>query len=639
MNQTDSIDIRPGCGGKNWNFCASAGWALENCRIGMQTDRGRSEALLKPKSHLGLLHTLHFKRISDGALEIWQTLENLSGRKVLISEIEMASGMLDLAGSGWMVMHSELFKSEKYFGGFSYYTGGLFAPLPGIEGEFGISEDTPFPGIFFMHPERGAVLMATLTQQRCKPAWKISASGRSIRLAARDYFSGIPAIPLEAGGKFETECWVILAGRGSIPELIDAYYGLLRKRIDFPGRTSALREEIVWGSWNYNVRPKGHGDIDEAYIRSNARALQKMNNKVRWMMIDDGYQRIKPRRLHRQRGVFAFHYSGIDIFDPALKTPHEPSRFPKGMQSLAADIRKAGLKPAIWCTPAVTVDGPLVKKHPEWKMRISGQRQFADPTAYLDYSIPEVRDYTRRAWDTIFNQWGYQGLKLDFWTPAFEIPELQFHDRTRTAIEWRNAFLADIRALVPVGGFLLTCCTTNAGNPFLGRFADASRCGEDLGDGTWDVVLTAATWLSAAVLFYRGDCLLADPDSIGWCPAMSENENRLWATLALMSGGMCEIGGDMARLVPEAKKILDAVNRFWRPALKSVNEIPAPRPFALPSEYWRLERPDGGWQALINWRRYPRQWALKSGRDFWSAKPVSAATLLPRHAAALMKLK
>ena len=634
----DSIDMRPSCGNKCWNIYASAGWAIANCRMAIQTDRGRSTALLNPKPHLGLRHVLHFKRITDSAVEIWQTLDNLSERKVLISEIETANGKLDLTGNGWMVMHSELFKSEKYFGGFSYYTGNLFAPLPGIEGEFGISEDTPFPGIFFMHPERGAVLMATLTQKRCKPAWKITADGKNVSIVARDYFSGIPAIPLKGGEKFETERWLILTGPRSIPELIDAYYDLLRQRIDFPGRTSVLREEIVWGSWNYNVRPGGHGDIDEAYILSNARALQKMHNKVRWIMIDDGYQRIKPRHLRRNGGgVFASHYSGIDIFDPALGTPHEPSRFPKGMKSMATDIQKAGLKPAIWCTPTVTVDSPLVKRHPEWRMRLSGRRQFLDPSAYLDYSIPEVRDYTRQAWDTIFNQWGYKGLKLDFWTPLFEIPELRFNDRTHTAIEWRNEFLADIRALVPTGGFFLTCCTTNAGNPFLGQFADASRCGEDLGDGQWDTVRTAATWLSVAALFYRGDCLLADADSIGWCRSLNETENRLWATLALMAGGMCEVGGDMAHLIPEAKHLLNDVNRFWRPSGRSVNEINGPLPFALPAEHWQLERLDGIWRAEINWREYPRQCMLKSGHNFWSAKALKSSKLLPKHSSALIK--
>lgn len=604
--------------------------------MGMQTNRGRSVARLNPKAHMGLLHALHLSRISPDAIEIWQTLENVCGPKVLISEIEMLSGRLDLAGSGWMAMHSELFKAERYFGGFSHYTGNLFAPLPGLDGELGISEDTPFPGIFFMHPERGAVLMATLTQKRSKPAWKISTDGQRVGIVARDFFSGIPAIPLPSGGKLETERWLILAGRASIPELIDAYYDLLRNRIDFPGRTSPLREEIVWGSWNYNVRPGGHGDIDEAYILSNARALGKMNRKARWIMIDDGYQH---GYLERRKGakVFWSRNRGVDMFYPGLSSAHDPRRFPKGMKGMAADIRKAGLKPAIWCTPTVTVDCPLVKRHPEWKIRLSGRRQFQDPTAYLDYSIPEVRDYTRRAWEVIFDHWGYQGLKLDFWTCPFEIPQLQFNDRTRTAIEWRNVFLADIRALVPAGGFLLTCCTTNAGNPFLGQFADASRCGEDLGDGKWNVVQTAATWLSASALFYRGDCLLADADSIGWCRALNENENRTWATMALMAGGMCEIGGDMTHLVPEARKLLDAVNHFWGPAVKSVNEITGPRPFALMAEHWRLERPDGDWQAQINWGEYPRQCAIKLGQDFWSSKAVRSSALLPKHSSVLIK--
>ncbi|MDA0991084.1 MAG: alpha-galactosidase, partial [Verrucomicrobia bacterium] len=425
--------------------------------------------------------------------------------------------------------------------------------------------------------------------------------------------------------------WIVISVKGGIEDALDHYYKLLRRRHHFYGENSVLREEIVWGSWNYNSRPKGHGDINHKHIIEQARGLKKLHPRAQWVMIDAGYQIQNPRMAE------SCDFICLEIFDPDAPTPHDPTRFPKGMAHTAAEIQRAGRKPAIWCSPRTHNYGWVSKRTPEWLVRFKGGRTMLNNQAYLDYSIPEVRDYTRRAWETIFCEWGYDGLKLDFWTTAFETPGLQFRNKDKTAIELRNMFMQDVRDFVPSGGYFLTCCTVNAGNPFFGLYADASRMGTDLGDGLWSQVMLGATWVSAASAFYRNACLLPDPDTIGWCPHLTEDENRLWATAALMVGGMCEIGGDMVRLTPPQRTFMRAVCDFHGPAEVCRNNLFTGGAGSVPATHWQLERGKDTVEAVLNWSGLPRLAKMKTrGKDLWTGARVAVDTTVPRHAAVVV---
>lgn len=608
---------------------SETGWCLERSKARIETNRGVSRPGAREGRTLGLEHAFHVRRRSRSVLECWQTVRNLGEAPLGIREIVHFDGRVTLDGRGWRLAHAELFKCEKYFGGYSLYTGGLFADLPGVSGRFGLSEDTPFPGLFYTHPERGTVLISVLSQDRCKPTWTLEPGRGGDSLVARDHFSGIPEIPVPAGGTFRTEKWIVLAVPGGIQEALDVYFRELSSEIPFPGADSPLREAIVWGSWNLNVRPRGHGDIDEAYILANARALAgRVGRRPGWVMIDDGYQYGKSAA---RTGAWKY-CSGIDNFHSGRPTPHDPVLFPRGMKAVADDILKAGVQPAIWCTSTIDATSSLAAAHPEWLIRLAGGREYLADNRYLDYSLPEVRDFTRSAWHTIFRDWGYRGLKLDFWTYGFELEEIRYRNRGRTAIELRNLFWQDVREFLPEGGYVLSCCTVNAGNPFLGRWCDSSRMGEDIGSGLWDQVFSAANWLTASSLFYRGDCLLGDPDSFGWNPSLTPDQNRTAATLALVSGAMCEIGGDLTNLSPEAADLLDRAIRFYGPCRASRNSSTGPGMDTLPASRWSLERDDGTYDAIFNWQRYPKEVVLERPvRDFWTGRRVSGTHRIPAH--------
>lgn len=574
---------------------------------------------------------LHQHRLSAQAVEFWCTLRNDSGKRLQIRRINIFDGLLQAPSAAWQVFHGELFKREEYFGGYSYFTGDTMQPLHQTSGCFGLSEDLVFPGIFFTHPDYGTVLMSVLTQERCKPAWTLKRRSGKLCLTAQESWFGIPAIPLSNGQTFSSERWVIIHTPGDIHAAMQQYHKLLARRLDFAGRHSILREAILWGSWNYNCRPRGHCDIDHAYILRNAQALQKLAaGKPAFVMIDDGYQR-------GCASARTTSYHGLDNFFPNPKDGYDCALFPQGMRAMASDIRKAGVRPAIWSTPIIRTDTELGRRHPEWCLRLAGGREFNRPTSWLDYSLPEVREHTRRCWQTIFQDWGYDGLKLDFWTEMFEVPYIRFQNQDKTAIELRNLFLSDIAEFVPEQGYLLTCCNTNAGNPFVGRWSHGARTSIDIGNGSWSEVMRSAQWQSVAATFYRGDAHLCDADSFGWAENISRRENETWATLALMGGSICEIGGDLTRLSPEAENLLRTGTALFAPRRKGWNSL-----FQglgnLPAGHWRMESEQGDLEAWINWYSFPKALNLKRPvRNLWTGETLSGTYLLPPHASLLTR--
>ncbi|MFA7160009.1 MAG: hypothetical protein WC299_11960 [Kiritimatiellia bacterium] len=614
------------------SFGTNTGFSMEHGLCAIQTTRGELRPLPGKKISRGTEVELNVHRLSGSSIEFWQSLRNLHPADLKISAIKMFDGTLRLAGAGWRMAHGELFQKESYFNDYSYFTGGLLAPIPGTEGEFGMSENLPFPGITFTHPERGTVIMGVLSQERCKPVWKISGRGASMHFTAEERFTGVPHILAGEGRELATERWVMLFTPGGLENAIDEYYALLRKRVSFYGADSILRRAVMWGSWNYNLRPRGHMDVTHDVAAANSKALAKLvPDKPRFVMIDDGYQR--GSISGSTRGWFA---SCLEIFHPDGQSPHDPKLFPRGMKAAADAIRKGGSEPAIWTTPRVLRTSSLVADRPE--LFLKAFDKIGKRTAYLDYSIPEAREYTRSAWNTICNEWGYKGVKLDFWSLPFEIPEVRYRNQDRTAIELRNMFLKDLRDIVQPGGYILTGCVVNAGNPFVGKYVDAVRAGADIGDGSWKLMLQSGMCLTATVPFCRHDCTLADADSIGWNPNVSADENRLWATMAFMSGGVCEIGGDLTRLDPEAKKILGVVTRHFGPARRTLNGVSGAGLINMPASHMLLERDDGVYEAYLNWLWFGREIELsRSARDLWTGEIISGSHRIPAHGAIMFK--
>ena len=94
-------------------------------------------------------------------------------------------------------------------------------------------------------------------------------------------------------------------------------------------------------------------------------------------------------------------------------------RFPRGMKASVDDIHDKGFKAGLWLAPySAQAKSRLVKEHPDWLLKHNGKPWYAGSNwrgfFSLDIDNPGVRDYLKRVFDTVFNDWGFELVKLDF---------------------------------------------------------------------------------------------------------------------------------------------------------------------------------------------------------------------------------
>ena len=97
----------------------------------------------------------------------------------------------------------------------------------------------------------------------------------------------------------------------------------------------------------------------------------------------------------------------------------DPAKFPAGMKDMADRIHQEGFKAGLWLAPFVACEkSEVYKKHPQWFY-------FHDSKPWrcgcnwggfyaLDMDHPEVQDYLRQVFHRVFDEWGYDLVKLDF---------------------------------------------------------------------------------------------------------------------------------------------------------------------------------------------------------------------------------
>ena len=96
-----------------------------------------------------------------------------------------------------------------------------------------------------------------------------------------------------------------------------------------------------------------------------------------------------------------------------------PERFPRGMKASVDDIHNKGFKAGLWLAPySAQCRSQLAKDHPDWLLQHKGKPWYAGCNwsgfFALDIDHPEVRDYLKRTFDKVLNEWGFDLVKLDF---------------------------------------------------------------------------------------------------------------------------------------------------------------------------------------------------------------------------------
>ena len=110
-----------------------------------------------------------------------------------------------------------------------------------------------------------------------------------------------------------------------------------------------------------------------------------------------------------------------DGWEPAVGDWLEPdeAKFPNGMKAAADAIHFKAYKAGLWLAPFVAQkDSKLVKEHPDWLYLHDGEPWECGSNwggfVSLDIDNPEVVNYLEKVFRRVFDEWGFDLVKLDF---------------------------------------------------------------------------------------------------------------------------------------------------------------------------------------------------------------------------------
>ena len=305
------------------------------------------------------------------------------------------------------------------------------------------------------------------------------------------------------------------------------YVDELRKVLTWEKR-SANRKTLVWDSWNDGV----YRDVSEELLIAEGKALKELFPSVEWLQLDDGYS--------------AYCHENVDLDAHGLGVVYEGEegidyqKFPNGLKGYTDKVKELGLKPAIWVGGFCPVKTKIFREKPEWFIEYTYRVDWTQP---LDVSIPEVREYMLSALDKFFVEYGFEGVKHDFWSYAFEDSHDILKNKDKSAYEHRRWWLTEMRKRLPPYGYMEACCDLGLGNPFLGEFFDNYRYGLDVGDGNWEKVKTTMFWGVACMATHTGDLYIPNGDSIGLMRGLSERDFLFLVNYLTATGSMVEFAG------------------------------------------------------------------------------------------------
>ena len=415
--------------------------------------------------------------------------------------------------------------------GFDFVAGNRWAD-PGVSGDLiGASIYQPFPAILLSNYKTNTGLVhGSLSQKYCYHCYLVAHDGPTVTLDAFSRFKDIDALTM-APDRIITDEWYlgITEFADDLDRMFDLYTTVLRQHLPpMHGSTDVNRYSMVWGSWNDGI----FRNISEEMLLEEARHLKDNFPMVEWIQVDDGYAVNVPPA--HGLGV---PYEGEDGIDK--------KKFPKGMRHFTDEIRKLGLRPAIWVGGFCPKHTPIYKDHPEWFIdydyRVKG-------SAPLDPTIPEAREYMTRALDTLLLDYGFEGVKQDFWSYAFEDShDLYNGPHDHSGFEYRDWWLKEFRKRMPSDAHFQSGCDIAMGNPFLGEFYTNYRYGIDIGSGNWDFVKTNFLWGVACFATHTNDLIVPNSDSVGLFPGLNDTEAMFCLNYCLVTHSMVEIAGRLSQ--------------------------------------------------------------------------------------------
>ena len=415
---------------------------------------------------------------------------------------------------------------------------------PGVVCErIGRSPYQPFPAILLSnYNSNNGIVHGSLSQKIFYHNYLVSHIDNRINLKIFSSFKCVDYLEAEKGRILTDEWYLGTTDKADdIEEIFTKYSEQLRKKLPVGyGRSNINRDNLVWGSWNDGV----FLNVNENIVIKEAEFLKENFPTVKWIQLDDGYA------VHKERRMFAHGlgvpYEGEEGIDKG--------KFPNGLKYLTDKIREIGLRPAIWIGGACPRNSKIVQEHPEWFIDYSYRMKSAMP---LDISKHEPREYAKSAIKTLCLEYGFEGVKHDFWSYPFEDSNDLYEIKNKSGYENREWWLKEMRNCIPNDGHFQTGCDIVMGNPFLGEFFTNYRYGIDIGSGNWDYVKTNYLWGAACFATHTGDLFVPNSDSVGMFSELSENEAMFALNYCLVTHSMVEIAGKLSESKNEKRmKIL-----------------------------------------------------------------------------------
>jgi hypothetical protein len=409
---------------------------------------------------------------------------------------------------------------------------------PGVVSQrIGASPYQPFPAILVgNYKKRKGLVHGSLSQNIFYHNYLVNHCG-GVRLDIFSSFKCVAYLEVQPERVLTDEWYLGRTSRADdIEKIFAEYVRVLREKLPANyGASKINRDNLTWGSWNDGIRR----NVSQKMLLAEAEFLKAEFPTVKWMQLDDGYARYN--RSAHGLGVPYEGGAGIDY-----------AKFPEGLKGFADKLKTAGLRPALWIGGVCPVETKIYAEHPEWFIDYRSRMQDMQP---LDVSIPDVREYMLSAVDVLCGEYGFESVKHDFWSYAFEDGGDLYANKTQSGYELRKWWLTELRKRLAADGYLQTGCDIVMGNPFLGEYFTNYRYGIDIGEGEWDNVKTNFLWGTACFATHTGDLFVPNSDAVGMLPGLNDTDAMFWINYCLITRTTVEIAGKLSLADKNAERL------------------------------------------------------------------------------------
>ena len=200
-------------------------------------------------------------------------------------------------------------------------------------------------------------------------------------------------ITLKANETYKLPNLIVWTGN-SLSALLENYARKLGKklnaRVNFNEKTPS-----GWCSW-YSAYGT---DLEEDIVKAiDQYAKSPLNEKLDYFLIDGGWNELK--------GESKYNWGDWDALD----------KYPNGMKYISDYMKSKGFKSGLWIAPfAITNNSTVYRDHKDWCIA-KGEDLLNNGGVCLglDLTHPEVKVYIRDTITKIFDEWGYDYIKIDF---------------------------------------------------------------------------------------------------------------------------------------------------------------------------------------------------------------------------------